>query len=188
MPQPAAPPMVAIIGRKHHGKTTLTVRLAAELHRRGHRVMTIKHGSHTFDIDPETTDTYRHYHEGLAERVAMSAPDKFALIARWTEPLEPEAIAARYMADADIVICEGFRQSALPKIEVFRAAAVIGSAAATPLYDPASPLARQYLAMVTDTPSAAPGLPTIPAADERCVEQVADLVERRVMRQGTNTA
>jgi molybdopterin-guanine dinucleotide biosynthesis protein B len=60
--------MVAIIGRKHHGKTTLTVRLAAEFHRRGYRVMTIKHGSHTFDIDPETTDTYRHYHEGHAER------------------------------------------------------------------------------------------------------------------------
>jgi len=89
------PPMVAIIGRKHHGKTTLTVRLAAEFHRRGHRVMTIKHGSHTFDIDPETTDTYRHYHEGHAERVAMAAPDKFALIERWDSELQPEEIARR---------------------------------------------------------------------------------------------
>ena len=91
------PPMVAVIGKKHSGKTTLTVRLCAELHRRGARVMTIKHGSHTFNIDPSTTDTYRHYHEGQAERVAMAAPDKFALIVRWGDELGPEEIAARHM-------------------------------------------------------------------------------------------
>src|SRR5215213_4942148 len=117
------PPMVAVVGRKHSGKTTLTVRLTAELGRRGHRVMTIKHGSHTFNIDPATTDTYRHYHEGRSERVAMAAPDKFALIARWNVELSPEEIAARYMSDADIVVCEGFKMSNLPKIEVFRVAA-----------------------------------------------------------------
>ena len=42
----------------------------ANLTSRSHRVMTIKHGAHTFNIDPATTDTYRHYHEGQAERVA----------------------------------------------------------------------------------------------------------------------
>jgi molybdopterin-guanine dinucleotide biosynthesis protein B len=179
------PPMVAIIGRKHHGKTTLTVRLAAELHRRGYRVMTIKHGSHTFDIDPETTDTYRHYHEGHAEKVAMSAPDKFALIERWVEPLDPEEIARRYMADADIVLCEGFKQSALPKIEVFRASATDGER--VPLYDPASPQASKYLAIVTDTPGVAPGVPDISMATPEWVERVADLVERRVMRRGSDS-
>ena len=71
--------------------------------------MTIKHGTHTFNIDPSTTDTYRHYHEGQAERVAMVSPDKFALVARWSEELSPEAIAERYMADADFVLCEGFK-------------------------------------------------------------------------------
>lgn len=177
--------MVAIIGRKHHGKTTLTVRLAAELHRRGYRVMTIKHGTHTFEIDPETTDTYRHYHEGLAEKVAMSAPDKFALIERWTDPLDPEDIARRYMADADIVLCEGFKQSALPKIEVFRTAAAVHEHA--PLYDPASPQASKYLAIVTDTPGIAPGVPEISFATPEWLETVADLVERRVMRRGSES-
>ena len=89
------PPMVAVVGKKNSGKTTLTVRLAAELGRRGHRVMTIKHGSHTFNIDPATTDTYRHYHEGEAAKVAMAAPNKFALIERWGEELGPEEIAER---------------------------------------------------------------------------------------------
>jgi len=168
--------MVAIIGRKHHGKTTLTVRLAAELSRRGHRVMTIKHGSHTFNIDPETTDTYRHYHEGQAERVAMVSPDKFALIQRWSEELSPEEIAERYMSDADVVICEGFKRSALPKIEIFRSAA--GPA---PLYDPASPLARYYLTIVTDVAELPGGIPVIHLSDPAWLESVADLVERRVM-------
>src|SRR5688500_300960 len=139
------PPMVAVIGRKHSGKTTLTVRLAAELGRRGHRVMTIKHGSHTFNIDPATTDTYRHFHEGGAERVAMAAPDKFALVSRWEREIGPEEIAERYMPDADIVVCEGFKTSALPKIEVYRQAAHD-----EPLYDPALPAAAHYVAIVTD--------------------------------------
>ena len=179
------PPMVAIIGRKHHGKTTLTVRLAAELHRRGYRVMTIKHGSHTFDIDPETTDTYRHYHEGQAEKVAMAAPDKFALIERWAVELDPEEIGRRYMADAVIVVCEGFKQSPLPKIEVFRAAAAHGERA--PLYDPASPQASKYLAIVTDTPVDAQSVQQISLAAPEWLEAVVDLIERRVMRRGSDS-
>lgn len=170
--------MVAIIGRKHHGKTTLTARLAAELGRRGHRVMTIKHGSHTFNIDPATTDTYRHYHEGRAAKVAMVAPDKFALVERWSEELSPEAVAERYMTDADVVLCEGFKRSALPKIEIFRAAAAEG---ATPLYDPTSPEARSYLAIVTDVPDFAGDVSVIHLSDPAWLEAVADLVERRVM-------
>jgi molybdopterin-guanine dinucleotide biosynthesis protein MobB len=137
--------MVAVIGKKHSGKTTLTVRLAAELHRRGYRVMTIKHGTHTFNLDPATTDTYRHYHEGNAERVAMASPDKFALVIRWAEELGPEEIAERYMSDADVVLCEGFKLSALPKIEVYRRAAH-----AEPLYTAGSPQAETYVAVVTD--------------------------------------
>ena len=62
--------------------------------------MTIKHGAHTFNIDPQSTDTYRHYHEGHVERVAMAAPDKFALVMRWSDELSAEEIAARFMSDA----------------------------------------------------------------------------------------
>ena len=171
------PPMVAVIGKKHSGKTTLTVRLCAELHRRGHRVMTIKHGSHTFNIDPATTDTYRHYHEGNAERVAMAAPDKFALIVRWSDELEPEEIAARHMADADIVVCEGFKRSRLPKIEVFRRAAH-----AAPLYDPADSAAQHYLAIVADTDLPQSTVPVIRSDDAAWLDTLADLVEQRIMR------
>jgi molybdopterin-guanine dinucleotide biosynthesis protein B len=171
--------MVAVIGRKHSGKTTLTVRLCAELHARGHRVMSIKHGSHTFNIDPATTDTYRHYHEGQVERVAMAAPDKFALVARWDAELSPEAIAEQHMADADIVVCEGFKMSMLPKIEVFRIAAH-----PEPLFGDAMRHKGELLAVITDVDDlSAPAL-VLRFTSPSWLGDLATLVERRVMRLG----
>lgn len=165
------PPLLTIVGRKHSGKTTLVVRLAAELRRRGVRVMTIKHGSHTFNIDPETTDTYRHYHEGAAERVAMVSPDKFALIMRWTEEEGPEAIAEQYMSDADLVLCEGFKASSLPRIEIFRRAAH-----PAPLFDPGAPNAALYRAIVTDDDSFEASVPVLRLSDQDWLSRLVDLL------------
>ena len=172
------PPMVAVIGKKHSGKTTLTVRLAAELHRRGYRVMTIKHGSHTFNIDPATTDTYRHYHEGHAERVAMVAPDKFALVVRWSEEMTAEEIAERHMADADIVLCEGFKRTSLPKIEIHRRDAHLAPLLGGPEVD-----ATTYRAMVTDDESVADGVRVIGLDRDGWLESLADFVEAEFIRQ-----
>jgi molybdopterin-guanine dinucleotide biosynthesis protein MobB len=175
--------MVAVVGKKHSGKTTLTVRLSAELHRRGHRVMTIKHGSHTFNLDPATTDTYRHYHEGLAERVAMASPDKFALIQRWGEELGAEEIAERYMADAGIVVCEGFKGSALPKIEVYRSAAH-----AEPLFGTAAQPAGAYLAIVTDRDGWTAPVPVLRLASDRWLDELATMVEHEIMNRAPRPA
>jgi len=170
------PPMVAIIGRKHSGKTTLVVRLAAELHRRGHRVMTIKHGAHTFNIDPSSTDTYRHYHEGRAERVAMVAPDKFALVVRWSDEMTAEEIAEKHMADADIVLCEGFKRSALPKIEIHRK-----DAHQAPLLGGAEADVTTYRALVTDDDRVVTNLPIIRLGADGWLEKLADFVELNIM-------
>ncbi len=171
------PPMVAVVGRKHSGKTTLVVRLCAELSRRGHRVMTIKHGSHTFNIDPATTDTYRHYHEGGAERVAMVSPDKFALVARWSEEPSPQEIAERHMADADVVVCEGFKASDLPKIEVVRRAAH-----PTSLLEAGAIDAARYIAVATDDAALEiAGVEVVQLDAPDAVARLADVVERRVI-------
>lgn len=170
------PPLLTVVGRKNSGKTTLVVRLAAELHRRGHRVMTIKHGTHTFNIDPATTDTYRHFHEGQAERVAMVAPDKFALVLRWSEELGPEAIAEQHMADADIVLCEGFKASALPRVEIHRRAVH-----PAPLYAPRTPEAAHYRAIITDVPIEPTPFPVLSLLHEHWLEELAGLVERDVL-------
>jgi molybdopterin-guanine dinucleotide biosynthesis protein MobB len=168
--------MVAIIGRKHSGKTTLVVRLAAELHRRGHRVMTIKHGAHTFNIDPASTDTYRHYHEGHAERVAMVAPDKFALVMRWSDELTAEDIASTYMSDADIVLCEGFKRSELPKIEIHRR-----EAHGSPLFGGSDVDSSTYRALVTDDDRIIIDLPVIRLDSNDWLEALAGFVEAKIM-------
>jgi molybdopterin-guanine dinucleotide biosynthesis protein MobB len=172
----ATPPMASIVGRKHSGKTTLVVRLVAELVRRGHRVTTIKHGSHTFNLDPAATDTYRHYHEGNAEKVAMIAPDKFALVERWSDEVGPEEVAARHMADADLVVCEGFTRLALPKIEIFRR-----EAHATPLWDPGSPAASTWRAVVTDADDFRAPLPIFRLSSARWLDELTAFVERDLM-------
>lgn len=171
------PPIVTIIGTKKQGKTTLTVKLAAEMHRRGHRVMTMKHGSHTFNIDPSTTDTYKHYHEGNAERVAMVSPDKFALVERWTKEKTPEEIAEQFLSDADIVIGEGFKAAALPKIEIWRR-----ETGKSMLYEEGSALSAHYIAIATDDADVQAQVPVVLFSDPDWLTKLADLVEEKVMR------
>ena len=50
-----------------------------------------------------------------------------------------------YMADAHLVLCEGFKGSDLPRVEVFRTAAH-----PTPLFDATHPTAPLFRAIVTD--------------------------------------
>jgi molybdopterin-guanine dinucleotide biosynthesis protein MobB len=141
----AAARIISVIGRKNAGKTTLTVALARELARRGHRVMTIKHGHHPADLDREGSDSWRHFHEGKAERVLMAAPNVRALFERAPDDYDPIGLARRYLNDADIILAEGFKQAPLPKIEVFRPAV-----ADRPLYEPGESNAHQWVAIVTD--------------------------------------
>ena len=139
--------------------------------------MTIKHGAHTFNIDPSSTDTYRHFHEGRAERVAMVAPDKFALVVRWPDEMTAEEIAATHMADADIVICEGFKRSALPKIEIHRK-----DAHPAPLLGGPDVDAATYRAIATDDESVGGGgVPVIRMDSDDWLETLADFIEAEIM-------
>src|ERR671922_1595951 len=140
----AATRLISIIGRKNAGKTTLTVALASELARRGRRVMTIKHSHHPADVDRPGSDSWRHFHEGRAERSLIAAPDLRVLFERSPDDYDPVALARRYLGDADVVLVEGFKRAPLPKIEVFRRAV-----AERPLYDAALPNAGEWVAIVT---------------------------------------
>jgi molybdopterin-guanine dinucleotide biosynthesis protein B len=139
--------IISIIGRKNAGKTTLTVALASELARRGHRVMTMKHGHHPADVDRQGADSWRHFHEGRAERVLLATPGLRVLFERSEDVYDPMGLTRRYLEGADIVLVEGYKRAALPKIEVYRKA----------LKDP--PLfrfgddARDWVAVVTDDPT-----------------------------------
>jgi len=141
----AATRIISIIGRKSAGKTTLAVALAAEYVRRGHRVMTMKHASHPATIDTPGTDTFRHFNEGKAERVLIASPQMRGVFERAPDDTDPITLARTYLADADIVLAEGFTQFPVPKIEVYRRAV-----SDTPFYDPAADRAGDWVAIVTD--------------------------------------
>ena len=131
-------PAVAFVGRQNSGKTTLMVRLIAELSSRGVRVGTVKHHSHAgFDFDAEGKDSWRHGQAGSCFTV-VAAPDKIASVQKLDPDVEMplqrilEQMTAAALAGAagapdgagprlDVILVEGYRKSGLPTIELFRA-------------------------------------------------------------------
>ena len=112
-------PAVAFVGRHNSGKTTLVVKVIAELVARGLNVGSVKHHGHCdFDIDVPGKDSYRHREAGSRDVVVVS-PTRYARIRELNEELECDSIVAD-MPDHDLVIVEGFRESGLDTIEVMR--------------------------------------------------------------------
>ncbi|MDE2804532.1 MAG: molybdopterin-guanine dinucleotide biosynthesis protein B [Gemmatimonadota bacterium] len=145
-PADLPPPAFSIVGNKNSGKTTLTVAVIAELARRGRRVMSVKHGHH-FRLDTPGTDSWRHRHEGGAERVLLAGPDEFAVMGSWETGSEPplDLLLSRHMPEAEIVVVEGYRHEELPKVEIFRS-----EAQPEPVLGPQAARDRRVLAVVTD--------------------------------------
>jgi molybdopterin-guanine dinucleotide biosynthesis protein MobB len=166
----AATRIISVIGRKNAGKTTLAVALASELVRRGHRVMTIKHGHHPADADRQGSDTWRHFHEGKAERVLIASPLLRVLFERSADNYDPIALARQYMQGADIVLTEGYKAASLPKIEVYRK-----DLNKPPLYDPAAANSGEWVAVVTDDPAFSADCPVLHFHDTIWLQLLANL-------------
>ncbi len=176
-PADLPPPAVSIIGNKNSGKTTLAVNLIAELARRGRRVMSVKHG-HRFRLDTRGTDSWRHRHEGRAERVLLVGPEEFVLMGDWGPEGEPflDLLLTRHLADAEIVVAEGFRQAPVPKVEIFRA-----GAQPEPVLDPVRARAAGAIAAVTDRPDLPWSVPFLDPDAPDTPARVADLVEAALL-------
>jgi len=112
-------PIVSIVGRSNTGKTTLIEKMIPELIRRGYRVATIKHNIHGFDIDHEGKDSWRHKKAG-ARVTLIASPHRVALIEDIERDYELSELRDRYIRDVDIILSEGFKKNAHPKIEVVR--------------------------------------------------------------------
>jgi molybdopterin-guanine dinucleotide biosynthesis protein B len=110
--------IIGVAGFKNAGKTTLVEKLVAELTRRGHRISTVKHAHHSFDIDHEGRDSFRHRKAGACE-VAVVSRHRWAIIHESRDGEEPtlEEILAK-LAPCDLVIVEGYKRDAHDKIEV----------------------------------------------------------------------
>ncbi|EFL90434.1 molybdopterin-guanine dinucleotide biosynthesis protein B [Ahrensia sp. R2A130] len=105
-----------ITGWKNTGKTTLVERLVEHLTASGLKVSTIKRAHHSFDIDREGTDSFRHRKAG-AQEVAIVGQQRWALMHEGGgSETELEDMLAR-LAPCDLVLVEGFKASPISKIE-----------------------------------------------------------------------
>jgi len=101
-------PVVAVIGRKKSGKTTLIKSLIRELGARGFKVMSAKHVDiEGFTIDREGTDTWWHSKAGANPVVCVSNSEIAIIYKKKTADFKIENLA-RYAGEADIVLMEGF--------------------------------------------------------------------------------
>ena len=114
-----SPFVINIIGeRSNVGKTTLIEGLIKEMVKRGYNVGTIKHDIHGFDIDKKGKDTYKHRVAG-ASTVIISSKNRMAMIKELDEEERLEDLI-KLLEDKDFIIVEGYKNSSLKKIEVFR--------------------------------------------------------------------
>ncbi len=110
--------VIGVAGFKNAGKTTLVEKLVVELSRRGYRVSTVKHAHHSFDIDHEGRDSFRHRKAGATE-VAVVSRQRWAIIHEMRGGAEPSlAEILAKLAPCDLVIVEGYKRDAHDKIEV----------------------------------------------------------------------
>jgi molybdopterin-guanine dinucleotide biosynthesis adapter protein len=129
------------------GKTTLIEQLIPLFTGRGLRVSLIKHAHHTFDVDQPGKDSYRHRQAG-AQEVLISSSRRWALMHELRGQAEPslDALIER-MSACDLLLVEGFKRAAMPKLEVFRKA--VGEA-------PLHPHDAHIVAVASDAPMQAP--------------------------------
>ncbi len=114
--------VVGFAGFSGSGKTTLVERLIPAFRLKGLRVSVVKHAHHSFDVDHVGKDTYRHREAGAFEVVAAS-DRRLALMREFEQsvPLSVHHLIAELYEGVDWVLVEGFKDSDVLKIEVWRA-------------------------------------------------------------------
>jgi molybdopterin-guanine dinucleotide biosynthesis protein B len=103
------------------GKTTLIEKLIPLFRGRGLSVSLIKHAHHTFDVDHPGKDSYRHRQAGATE-VLVTSSRRWVLMHELRGAHEPSfEEQVKHLAPCDLLIVEGFKHAAIPKLEVWRA-------------------------------------------------------------------
>ena len=164
--------LIGLSGWSGSGKTTLLTALIPALVARGRTVSTVKHAHHAFDVDKPGKDSYVHREAG-AHEVLISSERRWALMREHRgapEPTLQELLP--HLGPVDLVLVEGFKREAHPKIEIHRAA--VGK----PLLYPNDP---QILALASDPVAEDAPIPRVSLND---VEAIADLVERYAVEIG----
>ena len=149
------------------GKTTLLVQLLPTLRGRGLRVGMVKHAHHSFEVDQPGKDSYELRKAGASPMLVVSNR-RWALMSDLEAEREPtlqETLDRLDQSQLDVILVEGFKHEAFPKIELHRAA--VGK-------DLLFPNDPDVIAVATDSPLAQPT--RLPVLDLNDVEAIADFV------------
>jgi molybdopterin-guanine dinucleotide biosynthesis adapter protein len=166
-----------IAGFSGSGKTTLIEKLIPLFSTRGLTVSLIKHAHHSFDVDQPGKDSYRHRRAGAGE-VLVTSSRRWVLMHELGGVAEPELQEQlQHLAPCDLVLIEGFKRDAFPKLEIHRLAN------GKPLLQPDDP---HIVAIACDTPLPKTNVPVIDLND---IERIVDvLLEHAVPLQSTAAA
>jgi molybdopterin-guanine dinucleotide biosynthesis protein B len=114
--------VIGLAGWSGAGKTTLLVKLIPLLRARGLTVSTLKHAHHAFDLDQPGKDSFEHRMAGASE-VLIASARRFALMHELRDEQEPSlAELLPRLSPVDLVLVEGFKREAHPKVEIHRSA------------------------------------------------------------------
>ena len=119
------PPLFGLAGWSGSGKTTLCTKLIENFTKIGINVGTLKHAHHKFDIDKQGKDSYNLRKAG-ARPMIISSKERFALIQENDQNDEKslfemlEIFSKHPINKCDIIIVEGYKNEAIPKLEVHR--------------------------------------------------------------------
>ena len=156
--------IIGIAGWSGAGKTTLLAKLIPRLTARGVRVSTVKHAHHAFDVDQPGKDSHTHRMAGATE-VLVSSVNRWALVHELRGAAEPTLLELlAKLAPVDLVIVEGFKHGAHPKLEIYR------SAVGKPPLHPDDP---RIVAVASDAPVPSARVPVVGLDD---VDAIADLM------------
>jgi molybdopterin-guanine dinucleotide biosynthesis protein MobB len=117
-------PLIGFAAYSGTGKTTLLKQLIPLLGEAGLRLGVIKHAHHQVEVDQPGKDSYELRKAG-AGRVLLASSRHWALMVDETEAREPdlaELLTRLDCSELDLVLVEGFRHLAFPKIELHRRA------------------------------------------------------------------
>ena len=164
--------IIGLAGWSGSGKTTLVTRLVPCLIGRGLKVSTLKHAHHGFDLDQPGKDSFFHRAAGATE-VIISSARRWAILheLRGEEEWDLADLVGK-MSPVDLVLVEGYKRDAFPKLEIYRAAN------GKPLIHPDDP---HIVAIASDValPQAA-----VPVIDLNNIEGIADLLMKSAVPVG----
>ena len=123
MMQHAYIPILGFAAFSGTGKTTLLAQIIPLLKQQGLRIALIKHSHHNFQIDQPGKDSFRLRQAG-ATPVMLISSHRRAIITEFASVQEPkldDQLKLFDQAELDLILVEGFKSEAFPKIELHRA-------------------------------------------------------------------